>query len=208
LVVEDDAATRDLLVSLLTAEGYAVTTAADGAAALERVAQQPPDLILLELRLPGMDGQTFAARYQQQPGPHAPIVVLSAHQERPSVDAIPAAGRLGKPFDLDDLLEAVDRCTRPRPAAPRVWSKQSREEAQRRRQLQRLGREVGDLRAALARVQADARRLLEIELARPLHDQEVQEMRTLRRASERLRWELQHLYREFELLQTRKRPPR
>jgi len=79
LIVEDDAATRALLRDLLAKEGCAVDEAEDGLAALARVEAEPPDLILLDLMMPRMDGFQFVEAMRAKPGaPAVPIVVLTA----------------------------------------------------------------------------------------------------------------------------------
>jgi DNA-binding response OmpR family regulator len=112
LVVEDDAALRSLVAFALEDEGYAVDAVADGAAAERAVARRRPDLIVLDLWLPGPGGREFAARYRSGPGPHAPIFVLSARplpEVVAAAEAIGAAGFLRKPFDLEHLLTVVRR---------------------------------------------------------------------------------------------------
>ena len=113
LVVEDQEDIRDFVAYVLQSEGYRVTTAGNGAVALEQVAREPIDVVLLDMRMPVMDGWAFARAYRQQPGPHAPIVVLTAAQDAASRAAqIQADGYLGKPFELDDLLNIVAHHTR------------------------------------------------------------------------------------------------
>ena len=98
------------MAEALADEGYKVSSAPDGAAALERLQRCTPDVILLDMRMPGVNGWDFARLYRQRPGPHAPIVVMTAAQDAPKWAAeIEAAGCVGKPFELDDLLEAVAR---------------------------------------------------------------------------------------------------
>jgi CheY-like chemotaxis protein len=110
LVVEDDEAIRGVLEAALVAEGYEVLIAKDGRSALELATRRTPALILLDLRLPGMDGSEFARAYHQLPGRHAPTIVLSA-----APDARERASELGvrafvaKPFDLDQLILLVER---------------------------------------------------------------------------------------------------
>ena len=111
LVVDDDAAIQAIVGSVLSWEGYEVVPAMDGAAALEALAQGSlPELILLDMAMPGMDGQQFVHIYRQLPAPQAPIIAFSAGNA--AVD-LPVAGVLGKPFDIDDLLDMVGRHTRP-----------------------------------------------------------------------------------------------
>jgi CheY-like chemotaxis protein len=112
LVVDDDTSIRSFVEMALDGEGYSVTTATNGAQALAVTDQLHPDLILLDMRMPIMDGWTFARRYRSQEGPHAPIVVITAATDAGERAAeIDADGYLGKPFDLDELLGLVSRYT-------------------------------------------------------------------------------------------------
>jgi CheY-like chemotaxis protein len=113
LIVDDDETIRDFLSMALSDEGYQVLTAANGRAALEVVARTAPRLILLDMRMPIMDGWEFARAYRELPGPHAPIVVITAARDAGDRAAqIEADDYLAKPFDLDDLLATVSRHTR------------------------------------------------------------------------------------------------
>ena len=104
LLVEDDAALRDILSHFLTHQGYSVPTASDGFAALDLIQDSSPDLILLDIYLPGLDGRRFAQAYRERPGPHAPILVLTgAGYAGQRAAALEAAGCLAKPIDLDEL---------------------------------------------------------------------------------------------------------
>ena len=110
LVVEDDASIRSFIELVLYTEGYQVVTAPNGALALDVAGDGEPDLILLDMRMPVMDGWTFARTYHSRPGPHAPIVVVTAARDaRARAAEINADAYLGKPFDLDDLLQMVKR---------------------------------------------------------------------------------------------------
>jgi CheY-like chemotaxis protein len=117
LVVDDDAATRDLLVRLLASRGYAATVAAGGREALERLRNQPPpDLILLDLVMPGMNGGEFR-RQQLQDAVLAsiPVVILSVEGEiAQQADELGDVGYLQKPVVVDELIAAVERFARPR----------------------------------------------------------------------------------------------
>ena len=109
LVVDDDPLIRTSISEILDLEGYPVATAANGAEALESVEKSRPSLVLLDMRMPIMDGWTFAQRYRQRPEPHAPIVVMTAAKDaRAWAAEVAADGVLPKPFDLTDL-EAVLR---------------------------------------------------------------------------------------------------
>ncbi len=108
LVVDDDSSIRDLIEMALAGHGYDVQPASNGAAALDIVRGRPPNLILLDMRMPVMDGWEFAREYRALPGPHVPIIVLTAARDAGSRAAeINAEAYLGKPFDLDQLLVLV-----------------------------------------------------------------------------------------------------
>jgi CheY-like chemotaxis protein len=110
LVVDDDPDVRLVLTDLLGDEGYDVVTASDGQAALERVREQPPAVILLDYQMPRVNGPQFAAAYRQLPEPHAPIVlVTAAASARQRAAEIGADAFIGKPFDLQVLYEVVQR---------------------------------------------------------------------------------------------------
>src|SRR3984893_4539339 len=108
LIVDDDESMRQIVRICLTDEGYEVCEASNGQVALNALTAFQPDLILLDLRMPVMDGWEFARRYEQLAGPRARLVAfvaaLSREQDCADLDA---AGILAKPFDLDDLLRAV-----------------------------------------------------------------------------------------------------
>jgi CheY-like chemotaxis protein len=108
LVVDDDESIRSIVRMFLSDEGYQVIEAANGEIALEVLGGVQPELILLDLRMPVMDGWEFARRYKMMPGPHAPIVACVAALDVTHECAdLETAAILSKPFDLDDLLQAV-----------------------------------------------------------------------------------------------------
>lgn len=110
LLVEDDESIVELLVQMLSAEGYDVVAARDGAAALTLAQQHQFDLILLDVRLPVMDGDTFTRIYRDGPGPHAPIVVTTAGHQAERHLALPGVvDVIPKPFDVDELLATIAR---------------------------------------------------------------------------------------------------
>jgi two-component system OmpR family response regulator len=118
LVVDDHPGIRDLVRDVLTAAGYGVRAAADGAAALRLATAAPPAVILLDVQMPGLDGPAFVAAYRRAPGPHAPVVVMTAADAPGWAARLRAAGHLGKPFGVDPLLAAVRRFGgRPAPGA-------------------------------------------------------------------------------------------
>jgi CheY-like chemotaxis protein len=78
--------------------------------ALEEAERWQPDLILLDMKMPNMDGWTFAKEYRRRPEPRAEIVVLTAARDASAWAAeIDADGVLAKPFELDALYEVVER---------------------------------------------------------------------------------------------------
>jgi CheY-like chemotaxis protein len=121
LVVDDDQGIRELVATALSEEGYDVSGAADGAEALDRIAEVRPDVILLDMRMPVMDGWEFARRYRSQPAPHAPIVIVTAALDvAKDAKEIGADGFLAKPFQLDDLVALVERHAGPAAGGARL----------------------------------------------------------------------------------------
>jgi two-component system OmpR family response regulator len=113
LVVEDDDELRGLILTALVDAGYAAVEAADGASALAVCAQHDPDVILLDLALPGLAGQAFADAYRRGLG-RAKIIVTSGTPRGGEESArIRAAAFLSKPFGLDAVLSQVKRVLKP-----------------------------------------------------------------------------------------------
>jgi CheY-like chemotaxis protein len=110
LLVDDDDSIRQVVSIFLADEGYEVRAAGDGRAALDILSEFPPDLILLDLRMPVMDGAEFVRIYRALPGPHAPVIAfVAALHAQAAVAEVGAAALVEKPFDLDDLLFALDQ---------------------------------------------------------------------------------------------------
>ena len=108
LVVDDDPSIRTVFQLALESEGYNVAVAEHGKAALDRISERAPQVILLDIRMPVMDGRTFADEYHSQPGPHAPIVLVTARSQTDlPIDNIGAAAILLKPCDINLLLAKV-----------------------------------------------------------------------------------------------------
>ena len=85
LVVDDERDNRELLEIILTHEGFVVETAADGPAALAAVAREAPDLVLLDVMMPGMTGYQVAERLKADPATRGvPLVMVSALYDRDS----------------------------------------------------------------------------------------------------------------------------
>jgi CheY-like chemotaxis protein len=121
LVVDDDPDILEALSEILEAEGFEIRRARNGKEALERLEPDPPQLILLDLMMPVMDGWEFAQRMRQKPPAISkiPLIVLSADRNVGSKALdIGAVGHLAKPFELNDLLDMVRRALKgPPPTA-------------------------------------------------------------------------------------------
>lgn len=114
LVVEDDETIRTTVIDLLDRHGYLADGAADGERALAKLHEQRADAIVLDLRMPVMDGWTFVERYRDElDSDEIPIIVISAaHDLASSAERLRALGVrvcLAKPFDVDALLAVVER---------------------------------------------------------------------------------------------------
>jgi two-component system response regulator MprA len=106
LVVDDDPAIRSSLQLALELEGYAVAVAEDGAVALSALRNQPADVVVLDLMMPGVDGITVC-RVLRAEDDRTPILMLTARtQTSDRVEGLDAGADdyLPKPFDLDELL--------------------------------------------------------------------------------------------------------
>ena len=109
LVVEDDASIREMVALALQDVGFTVADAPDGALAIELLKGRPADVLLVDLRMPLMDGFEFMRRYAEDGG-RAPIIVLSAARDVDfATQKMSAAAVIEKPFDLNDLLRTVAR---------------------------------------------------------------------------------------------------
>lgn len=109
LVVDDEASIREVVVDMLGLQGYRTETAADGAEALEAIARERPRLVLLDMRMPRMDGWAFARALEER-GIDIPVIVMTAARDAESwAGEIDADAFLGKPFRVDMLLDAVER---------------------------------------------------------------------------------------------------
>jgi CheY-like chemotaxis protein len=112
LVVEDDAAIRTLLQDLLSDRGYSVAVAHNGGEALDQIRDRRPDLVLLDLMMPEMNGWSFLqARESDRDMVQIPVLVISASGSSGAVRAedLGAPVFIAKPFDVDHLITEVER---------------------------------------------------------------------------------------------------
>lgn len=113
LVVDDDAATRELLMGLIERTGASVSTADSAAHAIESLHQKSPDVIIADIGMPGEDGYALMRRIRQLPPPTGivPAIALSAYTRAEDRDAASAAGFtsfIAKPATPQQLLRALD----------------------------------------------------------------------------------------------------
>ena len=113
LVVEDQPLLRELMADALTAAGYGVVTASNGARALDLVRDRHPDVIVLDMMMPVVDGFGFLEAYRRGVATNtAPVVVVSATLSADVVRRLHELGvsaLLSKPFDLNELVNCVGR---------------------------------------------------------------------------------------------------
>lgn len=161
LVVDDNEMNRDMLSRRLERQGYTVTTAADGLEALEAVARESFDLVLLDIMMPGLDGHGVLARLKADPElRHLPVIMISALDEMQSVVRCIEAGAedyLPKPFD-PTLLRARIGAT--------LEKKRLRDQEQRTHRA--LVESQAELAGELAKAAAYVTSLLPARLAGPV----------------------------------------
>lgn len=106
LIVDDDAGLLRLLSIILRSADYQVCTAQNGSDALDVAGQQRVDVIVLDLRMPVMDGPGFFRELRAR-GDTTPVLVTSSFGAHDAQKQLGAEGAIEKPFDPDELLEAV-----------------------------------------------------------------------------------------------------
>ncbi|WP_048601527.1 response regulator [Rubeoparvulum massiliense] len=110
LIVDDQFGIRALLSELFNTEGYTTLSAANGVEALQIIAQQVPDLVLLDMKIPGMDGLEILQRIREVQ-PDQKVVMMTAYGELNMIDKAVELGIIGhfiKPFDIEELRNSVN----------------------------------------------------------------------------------------------------
>lgn len=113
LVIDDDIITQNMLRSTLMQAGYSVTVASNGEEGIKRASEQPPDLIILDIMMPGMGGDDVAGFLQMDPETQKiPIIFLSSlikENEKRSSGAKDRIVYLSKPYNRDELLNQIKK---------------------------------------------------------------------------------------------------
>lgn len=113
LIVEDEESLLNLESIILTSKGYRVTGCGDGAAALEELVRNPPDIVVLDIMLPGMDGFQVCRSIKDNPETSAiPVVMLSARKNSQDMERGLQAGAdayITKPFNSAQLIGTIER---------------------------------------------------------------------------------------------------
>ncbi len=110
-VIDDDRAMRWVLEKTFKEEGYKVVTFEEGQSAIDQLETQQPDVIITDIRMPGMDGLTFLAQVKVS-HPELPVIIMTAHSDLDSAVSSYQTGAfeyLPKPFDIDEALLLVGR---------------------------------------------------------------------------------------------------
>lgn len=118
LIVDDEPVARTLAQKKVTEQGYKVLTAANGEEALVSLQQTRPDLILLDVEMPKMNGYTFVGELAKKDlNPRIPVIVLTAHEEMgPIFKRHGVRGYLIKPLNIELLIAKVQELLGPNPA--------------------------------------------------------------------------------------------
>src|SRR6476469_772309 len=110
LIVEDEQDLSDLLMDVLETEGHTARTAGNGLEALSRIKERRPQLILLDMMMPVMDGWQYIERLRaNEEWTNIPVVVMTAVYDMSSLERKTGAKAiLTKPFDIELIVDAVD----------------------------------------------------------------------------------------------------
>ncbi|HEY9632399.1 MAG TPA: response regulator [Coleofasciculaceae cyanobacterium] len=118
LIVDDIEDNLFLLQSILTQEGYDVDSAKNGKLALAKIEASPPDLILLDAMMPGMDGYEVTRRIRHNENiPYIPVIMITAYENAdvPQGLDLGANDFIRKPIDFDELMARINALLRLKP---------------------------------------------------------------------------------------------
>jgi len=117
LIVDDDEGTRTFVRASLELEGFDVREASSGTEGLAALEEEAPDLVLLDVMMPQMDGWEMLRRVQEQHGGAIPVVMFSGKVEDAAGEAVErgASGFIGKPFDPQQLIDRAKQILGARP---------------------------------------------------------------------------------------------
>jgi two-component system, cell cycle response regulator DivK len=111
LVVDDNFDNRNIIAQMLRLSGFLVVVAGDGVQAIELAEREDPDLILMDLSMPRLDGWSATARIKEQPAlAHVPVIAVTGHAMRDDIDRALSVGcrdYLIKPIDMETLISMV-----------------------------------------------------------------------------------------------------
>jgi len=115
LIIEDDRGTVEVIKNILVGQNYEIITAFDGKEGLKKVKSEDPDLILLDIRMPTMNGYEFICTLRAEKGsfakPMVPVIVLTAKEKMEEVFKLEGArGYLVKPIDPIQLTKKIEEC--------------------------------------------------------------------------------------------------
>jgi len=116
LVVDDDEDFREALFEVLSEAGYPVQQAENGEVALARMAEESPGVVLLDLKMPVLDGWGVVERMRKDPkSSHIPILILSAYGFEWEAELLGAQGYVPKSVGMEEILDRVRRSAGPPP---------------------------------------------------------------------------------------------
>lgn len=111
LVVDDNFDNRNIIAQMLKLSGFSVVQASDGHQAIDMTERESPDLILMDLAMPGLDGWSAASRIKAQPHlAHVPVIAVTGHVTRDDIERALRSGcadYLAKPIDFETMLLKV-----------------------------------------------------------------------------------------------------
>ena len=110
MVIDDDHGVREILSLALSEEGYDVESAMDGAEGLAMLARSPADVVIVDMRMPELDGSNFCRLYAEQTDGRGRVILMTAMAGRSVTADIPGVVEwIAKPFDLDEVLDVIAR---------------------------------------------------------------------------------------------------